>query len=98
MARRSVVFVMIAGLMLAGCGSKRRKAYRRPVRPDASTRPRTQPATRRAHHVSEMRVQELDPRVYFYVSERTTYQALQPTIDRAMADLQRAAASGRVRF
>jgi effector-binding domain-containing protein len=63
-----------------------------------ATFPTTGPAVRTDFRVSEMRVELLEPRTYFYVRETVTFQTLPRKLGQALAELQSAAAEGRVRF
>jgi hypothetical protein len=103
----SVTLALLLPLSLvpAGCTSNPRpRPPRPPARPSTrpvewpTTFPTTRAASRPSFQVSEMRIESLEPRTWFYVRETVLFQTLHPTIDKAMADLSAAAAEGRVRF
>jgi effector-binding domain-containing protein len=60
----------------------------------ASTRPVPQPD----YSITDMRIQELPPVPYFYLSTRTTMRDIGPAVERLMDKLQSVAEQGRVSF
>ncbi len=68
------------------------------VPPRPTTDQWVRPATLPAFHVSDMAVRTSDSQTFFYVSNQTTFRTMQGAVESSMADLLKAAASGRVKF
>jgi effector-binding domain-containing protein len=105
MARRWFVAVAVVSALLWGCTQNPKprppRTGRRPTTRTIdwpATFPSTGPAMRTDFRVSEMRIDSLEPRTYFFVRETVTFQTLQRAVGQALADLQSAAEEGRVRF
>ena len=105
MAPRLFLAIAATSALLWGCTQNPKprppRTARRPTTRTIdwpSTFPTTGPAVRTDFRVSEMRVESLEPRTYFYVRERATFQTLPRKVGQALAELQSAADEGRVRF
>lgn len=102
-ARSYIVAVALFAAVVTTVGCAYHPKPRRPDPPEEadarpSLRPTTGPSSRPAIHVSAMQVQTLPAQAYFYVPTRTTFQDIQQPIERAMGQLGRAAAEGKVAF
>src|SRR5687768_16585989 len=105
MRPKLLVAMAVASALLAGCHQNPRprppQLSRRPATQDVdwpTTFPTTEPVVRKDYHVTPMRRGSLVPRPLLYVRETVTFHTLEPTIAKAVADLEAAAADGRVRF
>jgi effector-binding domain-containing protein len=105
MAPRLFLAIAATSALLWGCTQNPKprppRTARRPTTRTIdwpSTFPTTGPAVRTDFRVSDMRVESLEPRTYFYVHETATFQTLPRKVGEALAELGSAEAEGRVRF
>ena len=105
MRPRLLTASVVASVLLSGCTQNPRprppQLSRRPATQSIewpSTFPSTAPVVPKEFSVTPMRRGSLVPRPYFYLRETVTFHTIERTVAKAIADLQAAANSGRVRF